>query len=236
MSRVLYPVLELTVLKSSLQADEVHMEIKVALLDFDGTLVTKDVLDVLCKSIGKEKESEDLNAAFHRGELVGLEGLIGRINFLKGMTKTQISEILESESFLRTGCLELMNFFKQHSIITILVSGNIIPILEYYQQLLSIDYIVGSKPQMDDETIVGIDESAFSSKSYKLDSIQVILKEFGVTSKNIIALGDSPGDKGMFELSHYAIAVNPKGNIADSADAVVDENLNEAVTLLEELI
>jgi HAD superfamily phosphoserine phosphatase-like hydrolase len=212
------------------------MEIKVALLDFDGTLVTKDVLDVLCKSIGKEKESQDLNAAFHRGELVGLEGLIGRINFLKGMTKTQISEILESESFLRKGCIELMNFFKQHSIITILVSGNIVPVLEYYQQLLSIDYIVGSKPQMDGETVMGIDESAFSSKSYKLDGIQAILKDLVVTSENIIALGDSPSDKGMFEFSNYAIAVNPKGNIADSADTVVEEDLNEAVKLLEELI
>jgi len=213
-----------------------NMEIKVALLDFDGTLVTKDILDLLCMSFGKENESENLNAAFHRGELPGLGALIERINFLKGMTKANISEILQPENYLMTGCTELMDFFKKHRIITILASGNIIPVLEYYQQLLSIDYIVGSKPQMDDETIVGIDESAFSSKTFKLDGIQVILKNLNVTSENIIALGDSPGDKGMFELSSYAIAVNPKGDVANFVDAVVGEDLNDAVKLLEKLI
>jgi len=142
------------------------MKIKVALLDFDGTLVEKDILDLLCKSIGKEKESEELNKAFHRGELPGLKALIG------------------------------------------------------------------SKPQMDGVTIMGIDESAFSSKSFKTDGIRTILKGLNVTSENIIALGDSPSDKGMFELSSYAIAVNPKGDIASSADVVIGADLNEAVKLL----
>lgn len=212
------------------------MKIKVALLDFDGTLVTKDILDLLCRSFGKEKESEKLNEAFHRGEIPGLEALVGRINFLKGMTKTQISEILQPESYLMLGCKELMGFFKRNHIVTILASGNILPVLEYYQQLLSIDYIVGSKPQMDNQTIVGIDESAFSSKTFKLDGIQTILKDLNVTSENIIALGDSPSDKDMFELSNYAITVNPKGDIADFADAVIGEDLTQVIKLLEEII
>jgi len=65
-------------------------EIKVALLDLVGTLVTQDILDLLCHSVGKEKESRELNEAFHRGELPGLEALVKRINFLSGITTTQI--------------------------------------------------------------------------------------------------------------------------------------------------
>jgi phosphoserine phosphatase len=47
---------------------------------------------------------------------------------------------------------------------------------------------------------------------------------------------DSPSDRGMFELSSYAIAVNPKGDIADSADAVVNTDLREAVKILEKVM
>jgi phosphoserine phosphatase len=210
------------------------MEIKVALLDFDGTLVNRDVLDLLCKAVGKEKESAELNEAFHRGELVGLAGLIGRINFLSGMPKAQIAEALKSENYLMPGAFELMAFFKQHQIITILASGNIVPVLEYYQRILGIDYVVGSQPEMDGETILGIDETAFSSPSFKIEGIQKILATLeGVTTENIIALGDSPSDKGMFSLSSYSIAINPKGDLAESADAVVGEDLHEVIRLLE---
>ncbi len=212
------------------------MKIKVAILDFDGTLVTKDILDLLCKSNGKEKESEEVNAAFQQGELPGLAALTRRINFLKGMTRAQIFEVLRPESYLLPGCIELMAFFKQNNIVTILASGNIIPVLEYYQQLLSFDYIVGSSPQMDGDTIVGIDESAFSGKNFKLDGIHEILNNLNMTTEYIVAMGDSPSDKGMFELSRYAIAVNPKGDIADSADAVVHTDLREAVKILEQLM
>ena len=49
--------------------EQIFMKIKIALLDFDGTLVIKDILDLLCRAAGRERESEEINAAFHRGEI-----------------------------------------------------------------------------------------------------------------------------------------------------------------------
>ena len=211
------------------------MKIKAALLDFDGTLVTKDILDVLTAKVGKEIESKQINEALHRGELQGLTALITRINFLKGMTEPEIFAALQPESYLMPGAKALMDFFKRHQIVTILASGNILPVLRYYQQLLSIDYIIGAQPQMDGETIVGIDESAFSSSSFKLDGIKKILNQLNISVANVVALGDSPSDKGLFESSSYSIAVNPKGNIGTFAHVVIGANLNEAVKLLESI-
>jgi HAD superfamily phosphoserine phosphatase-like hydrolase len=207
--------------------------IRLALLDFDGTLVTHDILDLLCGIVGKEAESREINAAFHRGDVPGLSALVQRINFLKGVTQSQISEALKPNAYLMPGALELMEFFKKHHIITILASGNIVPFLKYYQQLLGVDHLVGSEPQMNGDAIVGINESAFSSQNFKLDGINNILENYDFKKENIVALGDSPSDKGMFEMSGFSIAVNPKGNIADFADAVVKEDLREVITLLE---
>ncbi len=211
-------------------------KIKAALLDFDGTLVTKDILDLLCRKMGKEAESEQINAAFHRGELAGLSALVKRINFLSGMTKEQIVEALRPNSYLMPGAKELMDFFKKNNIVTILASGNILPVLEYYKQLLKIDYVIGSHPKMNDDTIDGIDESAFSSSSFKTDGIKKILAKLKLKKEQIIALGDSPSDKGMFALSSFAVAVNLKGDIADFADVVVKDDLQDAIKYLKDII
>lgn len=41
--------------------------IKAVLIDFDGTIVSKDILDVVCEIVGKEEESNKLNKEFHAG-------------------------------------------------------------------------------------------------------------------------------------------------------------------------
>jgi HAD superfamily phosphoserine phosphatase-like hydrolase len=207
--------------------------IKLALLDFDGTLVSKDILDLLCRTMGKEKESEELNEAFHRGEMPGLSALIARINFLKGITQSQINELLEPESYLLPGTEKLFAYFEQHNIITILASGNIVPVLKFYQNLLGIDYVVGSNPQMDGETILGIDDSAYpKDKPFKIAGIEAVLQKYNFDQSQIMAMGDSPSDKGMFEMSGLKIAVNPKGDIAEFADYVVKDNLNKVIDIL----
>ena len=71
-------------------------QIKVCLLDFDGTLVTEDILTLLCGLMGKSKESRELNDAFNRGEVFGFAPLVTRINFLASLTKSEIIELLKT--------------------------------------------------------------------------------------------------------------------------------------------
>ncbi|MDP2788544.1 MAG: haloacid dehalogenase-like hydrolase [bacterium] len=152
-------------------------ETKVCLLDFDGTLVSEDILTLLCGIAGKLEESEKLNDAFNRGELKGVGSLVSRINLLTGITKSQIVDLLNKNNYLMPGAEALIKFLKDNKIITILASGNIPPVLEYYQRLLGIDYIVGSNPNMEGEKILGITESSFSSPKFKLDGILSIIPQ-----------------------------------------------------------
>lgn len=210
-------------------------EIKICLLDFDGTLVSEDMMSLLAGINGKMEESSELNNAFNKGVFKRLASLIDRINLLAGITKTQIIEFLDKNTYLMPGALDLLKFLKENKIITILASGNVPFVLEYYQKLLGIDYIVGSNPNMDGDKIVGITEANFSSTSFKIDGIQKIIAPMNLKKENIIAIGDSPADKGMFEISGYKIAFNPKGNIADFADVVVEGDLGKVVDLLKNL-
>ena len=112
------------------------MKKKIFLFDFDGTIVTEDILDILCDIVGKKEESRLINYKKNIGKLTGLQPLCDRINFLHGVSYQQIKKKLDEDNYLRKGTIELFKYLKDNNFITILSSGNIIPVLRYYQELL----------------------------------------------------------------------------------------------------
>lgn len=207
--------------------------LKAVLLDFDGTLVNKDVLDVVCGITGKEQESDKINKEFHAGKLTGLTPLITRINFLKGVTISQINQKLDDKSYLMPGARELFNYLKQNSIVSIIHSGNIIPILSYYQKLLAADYIVGTHPKMNGDEILGISDDDFPGRDFKVIGVRDILKNLSIQPDEVLAIGDSPADKTMFEFAGKSVAINPKNGIEEFADYVINDSLANAIKIVQ---
>ena len=208
------------------------MEVKAILIDFDGTIVNKDILDVVCGIVGKEKESKKINEEFHAGKRKGLSPLIERINFLKGVSTEQINRKLSENDYLMKGVKEFFNFLNSNGIISILNSGNLVPILEYYQKKLGISYVVGTKPKMNRNKIVSISEDDFSGNNFKLIDSKTILENLGIEAKNIISIGDSPADKPLFEFAEKAIAINPKNGVEEFADFEIEEDLSKAIEII----
>ena len=211
------------------------MEVKAVLIDFDGTIVNKDVLDVVCGIAGKEEESKKINEEFHAGKRKGLSPLIERINFLRGISTEQINDKLIENDYLIKGVKEFFDFLNSNGIISILNSGNLVPILEYYKKKLGISYVVGTKPRMNGNKIISISEDDFSGNNFKLIDSKVILDNLGIKSENIISIGDSPADKPLFEFAEKAIAINPKNGIKKFADFEIEEDLSKAIEIIRNL-
>ncbi len=210
-------------------------KIKAVLLDFDGTLVYKDILDVVCGIVGKEEESDRINKDFHAGKLSGLTPLITRINFLKGVSLSQIQKKLNENAYLVTGAKNLLDFLNQKQIVTILNSGNITPVLEYYQKLLGISYIVGTQPKMNNDIIEGIAEEDFPGRQFKVIGVKRILDQLSIAPQDTLAIGDSPADKTMFELAGASIAINAKNGVEQFATFVIQNDLTKAIPIIEEI-
>jgi phosphoserine phosphatase len=208
--------------------------IKAVLSDFDGTLVSNDMLDVVCEITGKERESWKLNKDFINGKLTGFESIIARINLIEGVTLSQIREKLKENTFLIKGAEEWVKFLKDNHIILILYSGNITPILEYYQKLLDIPYIVGRETKINNGTImrVGIDD--FPVIKYKLNGIKRILDSLSINPQETLAIGDSRADIPIFKFAGKSIAINPKGEeIKKIATYIIDEDLTKAIEIIK---
>lgn len=206
--------------------------IKAVIVDFDGTLVEKDILDIVCGIVGKEDESKKINEEFHSGKRQGLHALVERINFLKGVTNQDIKKKLDENTYLSKGAKELFQFLSENKIMSILASGNILPVLEYYKNLLNISYIIGSAPKMIDDSIVEISASDFHGKDFKLNGVKKILLDLHIQDEETIAIGDSPADIQLFEFAGRSIAINPKGGIEKKVKYVV-KDLFEIVEIIK---
>jgi HAD superfamily phosphoserine phosphatase-like hydrolase len=212
-----------------------NMSIRALLLDFDGTLVQRDMLSEAIGLVGKKAESEAIDADFQAGKLSGVLALVKRINLLNGVTIERIQRKVRENLALMDGARELLSYCKAHDILTILASGSITPILAIYQEALGIDHIIGPEPQIKNNTIIGISDDDFPKEGhFKVVGISRILAERNIAESECVAIGDSRGDLAMFELANFAIAIKPKVNLDDFVDAHV-ENLHEVIEILEGL-
>lgn len=212
------------------------MKLKAVLIDFDGTVVVKDILDVVCGIGGKEAESKKINEEFHKGRIKGRESLITRINYLKGITLQQIYQKLSENDYLMPGAKKLFDFLKSRKIISILYSGNIVSILNYYKEKLGITHIVGTKPKMKGNKIIGISDENFSGTNHKLINIKKILHQYSINSDEVVVIGDSPADKTIFAFAAKSIAINPKEGVESYADYVIKEDLSKVISILNNLL
>jgi phosphoserine phosphatase len=208
---------------------------KLFLSDFDGTLVKKDILDVVCGIVGKEKESHTLNTEFIQGKRDGLPTLKQRIDFLKGVSLNQIFDCLRENPYLINGAKELFEYLKENGYVSVLHSGNLVPVLEFYKDYLGIDYVIGTSPRIKDGIIQGIELEDFNGREFKVNGCQAIIDQLGFKKEDIIAIDDSPSGLGVFGLAGTTIAINPKGGIEKEATFTIDEDLMQAVEVLKQL-
>src|SRR6185369_11441837 len=125
---------------------------------------------------------------------------------------------------------------KTHGIICIIASGSIVPLLELYREKLGANYVVGSKPLVENGFIMGISEADYSGPDFKVRDSAVILDRLAIPHSSVVAIGDSLADRGIFELSAKSIAINPKPGIEQYADYIIHDDLSKAIPILESLM
>lgn len=204
---------------------------KIFLFD-DGTLVTEDILDVMCDIVGKKEESIELKNKVLHGFVQGYGPLCTRINFLQGVTYQQMKDKLDENNYLRDGVVELFKTLNDKGYITVVSSGNIEPVLRYYQELLNITYVFGSKPDMDGDKILGISESSFRSHDFKYEACLDVIHQYDEEEKKVYGVGDSAVDISMLSLADVKFAIDPKGGLDKYVDYVIHD-MREIIDYLD---
>ena len=195
---------------------------KLAVFDFDSTLMDGETLEFLAKEFNLQDKVAAITKEAMEGKIDFFESLIKRVALLKGLEQAKVEKICR-ELPLMNGAKETITELKNAGYKTVCFSGGFksatIPAREY----LGLDADFSNILHFKDGKMTGLvgGEMMFStSKGEMLVTIQRLL---GVTEENTVAVGDGANDLSMFKHAAKRVAFCAKPVLREAANIIIAE-------------
>lgn len=195
---------------------------KLAVFDFDSTLMDGETIEFLAKDYGIEDEVKLITKEAMEGKLDFFESLIKRVSLLKGMKEERVKNVCCNLPYM-PGAKETISELKKDGYKVVCFSGGFkfatIPAKEY----LKLDGEFSNILHIKDSLVTGLvgGEMMFShSKGEMLKTLQSIM---GISKENTIVIGDGANDLSMFEYADTKVAFCAKQVLKNAANIIVDD-------------
>lgn len=195
---------------------------KLAVFDFDSTLMDGETLEFLAKEFNLQDKVAAITKEAMEGKIDFFESLIKRVALLKGLELAKVEKICRELPFMN-GAKETITELKKAGYKTVCFSGGFksatIPAREY----LGLDADFSNILHFKDGKMTGLvgGEMMFStSKGEMLVTLQRLL---GVTEENTVAVGDGANDLSMFKHAAKRVAFCAKPVLREAANIIIAE-------------
>ena len=195
---------------------------KLAVFDFDSTLMDGETIDFLAEPLGLKDKVASITEMAMRGELDFFESLIMRVKLLEGLEEKKVNEICHNLPYM-PGAEESIKALKKDGYKVLVFSGGFRNATSYAKEVLGFDADFSNILHSKNGILTGLvgGEMMFSfSKGDMLKRIQDVL---GVSKKDTLVVGDGANDLSMFKYAGKKIAFCAKDILKKEADFVVDE-------------
>ena len=195
---------------------------KLAVFDFDSTLMDGETLEFLAKELGIEKEVKTITDKAMRGELDFFESLQKRVSLLKGLPVEKVDEICHNLPLMK-GAKEVVQGLKQKGYKVVCFSGGFKNATTYFKDILGLDCDFSNILHSKDGVLTGLvgGEMMFNtSKGEILTRLQNVL---GVSPEETLVVGDGANDISMFNHAATRVAFCAKPILKEHATIIIDE-------------
>jgi phosphoserine phosphatase len=202
------------------------------IFDVEGVLLNAEYLPALAQLMGPEKEKQiwDITKQGIRGDINWEDGLIKRVNALKGIRYQDAKRIAASLEIM-PGAKELCRALKQAGWKMIAVSGGFTLTMERLKDELDIDKIFSNELTFNDGKLDGINLRVTSDKSAVL---RPTIKEWGIKKEDTVVVVDGANDLKLFSLAGFTVGFCPVQIVKEKSDAVIEiRDLTLLLNLLE---
>ncbi len=205
---------------------------KLAVFDFDSTLMDGETIDFLAAPLGLEKEVAAITERAMAGELDFFKSLVARVALLEGLPKSKVDEIC-TDLPMMPGAAEVISGLKERGYKVICFSGGFRNATSPAAKRLGIDADF-SNVLHDDEGIltgrVGGDMMFGFSKGDMIVRLQNLLD---IDRHNTLVVGDGANDLSMFEHADTRVAFCARPILKEQATHVVDvKDLREILKIV----
>jgi phosphoserine phosphatase len=195
---------------------------KLAVFDFDSTLMDGETIDFLAAELGLEEEVAAITRQAMEGRLDFFKSLQARVALLEGMSRKKVDEICGNLPMM-PGAAETVSGLKKLGYRVVCFSGGFRSATRPAAEKLGIDADFANILH-DDEGIltgrVGGEMMFGESKGWMITRLQGLL---GIDSNDTLVVGDGANDLSMFAHASVKVAFCAKDVLREAATHTVSE-------------
>ena len=194
---------------------------KLAVFDFDSTLMDGETIDFLAKELGFEEEVAKITERAMAGELDFFDSLIERVALLKGLKESKVNQICQNLPLIE-GAKEAVSMLKDNGFRVVCFSGGFRNATKPICANLGIDADFSNYLHAKDGVLTGLVGGEMMFSSSKGEMIQRVQKLLNVSKENTLAVGDGANDASMFKYAGVSVAFCAKDVLKKEATDIVD--------------
>lgn len=206
--------------------------IKLAVFDFDSTLMDGETIDFLAAERGVEKQVSEITERAMQGEIDFFESLIERVALLKGLEQSKVEAIF-SQLPLILGGVELIQHLKQQGSRVVCFSGGFRAATSHASKILGLDADFANELHVQDGCLSGRVGGEMMFSNSKGMMIQRLQKLLSIQPADTMVVGDGANDLSMFAHADMRVAFCARPILQAEATHLVNEkDLRNIIPLL----
>ncbi|ANK86450.1 MULTISPECIES: phosphoserine phosphatase SerB [Rhizobium] len=190
---------------------------KLLIADMDSTMIGQECIDELAAEVGLKERVADITARAMNGEIAFEPALRERVALLKGLPISVVDEVIAKRITLTPGGPELIATMKAKGHYTALVSGGFTVFTSRIAATLGFDENRANTLLDEDGILSGFVAEPILGKQAKVDALNEISANLGISPQEAIAVGDGANDLGMLQLAGSGVALHAKPTVAAQA-------------------
>jgi len=194
---------------------------KLAVFDFDSTLMDGETIDFFAAELGLEEKVAAITEKAMKGELDFFESLITRVGLLEGLNYEKVVQI-GRDLPLMPGALETVAKLKELNYKVVCFSGGFRVGTEPAKEKLGLDADFSNILHHKDGLLTGLVGGEMMFDYSKGEMIQRLQRLLNITRANTLVVGDGANDRSMFKFADKRVAFCAKEILKKEANVVID--------------
>ena len=205
---------------------------KLAVFDFDSTLMDGETIDFLASPLGIEEQVAAITERAMAGELDFFKSLVARVALLEGLEKARVDEIC-ADLPMMPGAMEVVAGLQERGYTVICFSGGFRNATKPACERLGIDADFSNFLHDENGILTGRVGGEMMYSEAKGDMIVRMQKLLGVGRADTLVVGDGANDLSMFAYADTRVAFCARPVLKEAATHCVDEkDLREILKII----
>ena len=196
--------------------------LKLAVFDFDSTLMDGETIDFFAQELGIGKEVALITEEAMSGRLDFFESLQQRVGLLKGLDFSVVEKISQNLPYM-AGAIETISELKSRGIKVVCFSGGFRTATGYAKDILGYDADFSNVLHEKNGKLTGLVGGDMMFSHSKGDMLQSLQKILDVTPEETLVCGDGANDLSMFAHAGTRVAFCAREILEKEANIIIKE-------------